>query len=475
MIRENVDYQFILVDKYAGQNLNALDDILNSDTRGHGGFSVCIVTSDDEEKRINAHTRSGSHLPLHLLCSRLRYTQFDTQRIYDEFCAQAGRDGFSVTDGFREALRLYIEAVYPDAVCSGEAFLRELMFRISSVRASHLHVEKILTEEDVPFSPQAVRQLPPPEPEEAPSAPQEKQPGTADREDPSRLLRFVVGMNEFAHSGRIEPLEPYLDCEENEALIRPLKEIAESIRWNSVSGFRHGLQALTQYFESDAPTDNAYLAMFRDQVKTDYQTLLNDPSVLDIIRWCYRKEFYRMAVAFAEADIYRLFEQYYRLTAEGIMYMERTNTEFERKDDHDVFNTMIKNYLFEKYRTVLKTMRSEDLSDFFSQKQSMERIANKFISVLSCGNPYYDYEADLATATKLSFRGVIGSAENAIRFTETDPNKRRKLAIFLFLHKFIQNLRNMPNHAWNDEQAFDPTTLKGILDYYIRLAAELTE
>ncbi len=154
---EHVEYNIFLVRDFDGNDLAGLESALNWESQGYGGFSLLLVASDETAERIVSHADNDFRLGKYLLKNRFRFSQYDAQQVFDKFCEESERDGYTLTEDFRRALRFYITAVYPEAVYQGREFLRDLRFRIMDTRARELDFSLVLTEKDVPFSAKAER------------------------------------------------------------------------------------------------------------------------------------------------------------------------------------------------------------------------------------------------------------------------------------------------------------------------------
>ncbi len=306
------------------------------------------------------------------------------------------------------------------------------------------------------------------------------------KHDQSRIFRFVSGINEFMNSSRIESLERFLNAEEDKQLMSCLKQISDSIRWNTVSDFEKGLSALRYYFKKPPTPQNQYLALFQEQIKADYKVLLEEHTCLDTIKWCYKKGLFQQAITFAEANIYELFnDRYYKLTTEGQLFIDGINEDAARYkaiDAYEVFNAMIYNYMYREYlQDYLQKQNDsspESFDSIFANNLKFKTISKKLSSVL---NTEYQFNQYLDTVKTLSFKDLPpkydgpSSQDNCIEIIQTDTEKLKLFSIFLCMHKFMKQLRNMSNHASEKTISASTDALHGILGYYIDLVDYLTK
>ena len=119
---------------------------------GIGRYAVILCVTEETAEEIRGYGQNDYRLARYWLRHSYHYTDKNAEDAYEYTCRQLEEGGLNLTEEFREKLKIYVEAVYPEAVLHGAAFVRDLLIRIEDTRASSLRFSPTLTAADVPYS-----------------------------------------------------------------------------------------------------------------------------------------------------------------------------------------------------------------------------------------------------------------------------------------------------------------------------------
>ena len=152
--KDNPDTKVLLVKSFETSNPEALFNTITEFQKQKFNPAVILCTSNDTVEELRKYSAQGSVLYNYLCGLRKIIIPGIVQGdIADIICDRLEGEGNEVKDSFREKLAVHVEAIYPEAVLSKEAFLEDLIIRIRSVHSGKsVDLWRVYDEEDVPYS-----------------------------------------------------------------------------------------------------------------------------------------------------------------------------------------------------------------------------------------------------------------------------------------------------------------------------------
>lgn len=286
-----------------------------------------------------------------------------------------------------------------------------------------------------------------------------------------RIFDFVSGMNEFINYGRSESLKEFL-AGTDDVLLENISEVSEGIQLCHVEMFENGLAHLRHYFGREHRSLNPYLDMFLDNIRGDYGMLLDEKgTVLDELRWCFKKGFYQQTLTLIEGRIPRMLWEKHVFD-----YTEKVR---EFSDIHRGYYE-INNYIFNRCLLRFdpaKNKRKLRINDYRNEEDYdlyMDRIASQAPG-LKKGISFEElFLTDMEPEKLKEFHG-----EKAVSFGMTSKKEYRKLYAFLKLHEALKGIRNSVNHgsrpaeSMQGRENINLNSVKTAIRVYIKWAQEL--
>lgn len=124
-----------------------------------------------------------------------------------------------------------------------------------------------------------------------------------------RLYDFISGINELMNYGRIDSLDNYENrtstADEEKALIRELRNIAESIQLNNIRGFEDALDRLPGKINRCKQSEQkSFLNLYLSDIEENYKSIMgSNRTILNEIRWSLNHGFYQQVLTLIESRI----------------------------------------------------------------------------------------------------------------------------------------------------------------------------
>ena len=152
--KDNPDTKVLLVKSFETSNPEALFNTLTEFQKQKFNPAVILCIRNDTVEELRKYSAQGSVL-YNYLCGlrKIIIPGIVQEDIADIICDRLEREGNEVKESFREKLAVHVEAIYPEAVLSKEAFLEDLIVRIRSVHSGKsVDLWRVYDEDDVPYS-----------------------------------------------------------------------------------------------------------------------------------------------------------------------------------------------------------------------------------------------------------------------------------------------------------------------------------
>ena len=271
-----------------------------------------------------------------------------------------------------------------------------------------------------------------------------------DVSDGFKIFDFVSGMNELFHCGRFDSMEQFLKAPSygynNKTLIGCVKKVADGIQACNVSYFRKGYKELAGYFRSKRGIESVstYFSIFENRIESDYAELLSvNPTVIDEIKWCRRKQFYQQALTLIESGMPSLLFEKNIINLTG---------QFNTNNLQDVFNSIV----IRKIRNIRKV---DELKGDWIYVQNQHEFNIKNTKRIKTVNKFLNKEID-GEINKISRKNDASDLNNGntIKGTiiingKSEMNHQECLDYnewlfaLLELHSLLKAVRNKSNHA----------------------------
>ena len=280
-----------------------------------------------------------------------------------------------------------------------------------------------------------------------------------------KIFDFVSGINECINYGRIGSLEKYLSGDK--AILDPMRRISEGIQMCSIADFESGLSELAEYFRHNKKADDPYLELFKESLKADYGSLLDNYSALTALKWCLRKGLYQQALTLLESKMseYLLENGVIKLSAK---IKRNKKDQYTDNNKHyfgfnQLFNGCIHSFKMDKISS----------SAFNNMIFTDDGIKKHLESFMILDQPTIESKIKSAEDSSLQLydkteKGMVTvPIDKAIEFCEYKPD----VLVLLYLHKTIKDIRNSMNHAKNKNYGL--SKIREALSYYIELSERL--
>lgn len=288
-----------------------------------------------------------------------------------------------------------------------------------------------------------------------------------------RIFDFVAGMNEFINYGRSESLKEFFEGTDDE-LLEKISEISEGIQLCHVEMFEDGLTHLGQYLEENPQSSNPYLEMFLDNIRNDYGLLLDDKrSVLDEIRWCFKKGFYQQTLTLIEGRMPRMLREHHVFNYTDEVYEFGNARRSYYEINNYIWNRCLLHFDPTKNK---KKLRINDYRNTEDYNLYIDEIASQAPG-LKKGISFADlFSEELEPEKSEEFAG-----EKGVSFGVKSKKDYRKLYAFLKLHEALKGIRNSVNHGSRAEESMQKretvnlNSVKTAIQVYIEWAEALIQ
>ena len=142
----------LLIKDCSARNLDKLYATL-SEFENDGWNPAIILCVDDETfERIQKFDYNDYRLFYYLCGYKIVIPDINEDHIREIVCDELEKNGYVTSDAFKKLLKVYIDAVYPEACLTINEFVKDTTDRVIQIHYRRIDPQNILDEKDVPYS-----------------------------------------------------------------------------------------------------------------------------------------------------------------------------------------------------------------------------------------------------------------------------------------------------------------------------------
>ena len=153
---EMASYPIIMIQNYEGTDIDRFYEVMKKLENSDSKPSVVIACSSEVKDRIKSYESDNYRLYNYMFNNKLFADYDNAETVLDFVLNQLTKDGYEFDDEFKEALFIYINSIYDEAVLKCKDFAYDLVNRIYQTQYSRFEPGMRLSSDSVPFSRKAM-------------------------------------------------------------------------------------------------------------------------------------------------------------------------------------------------------------------------------------------------------------------------------------------------------------------------------
>lgn len=145
-------YPIIMIQNYEGTDIDRFYEVMRKLENSDSKPSVVIACSSEVKDRIKSYEPDNYRLYNYMFNNKIFADCDNAETVLDFVLNQLAKDGYEFDDEFKDALFIYINSIYDEAVLKGNDFAYDLVNRIYQTHYSRFEPGTKLSSESVPFS-----------------------------------------------------------------------------------------------------------------------------------------------------------------------------------------------------------------------------------------------------------------------------------------------------------------------------------